>query len=538
MKLIHLIFLISGLNAVFGKVTIEKNSSIVEKYDVIEFSIINSKVNFENPFLEGSLVAEVKLPQGNSINIQGFCDSYDGSLFKIRYMPDHIGKYSVNIKFQNQDNIFQFKENFKVIPSDRKGPLRVDPDYPFHFIWEGSKKHFFWNGTTAYWMFGWTNLDTLYSMIDRYAIFGINKVRIALSARAIDGSRWFEPQVVNSDEFHMQLNPWIAKDPLVYDKPEFDVNRYNVDYWQICEKVIEYAREKNIVLSLIFYVDQGEGFADPFGLKNEGCQEEKNYFSYVISRLSAYSNVIWDLCNEYRLQRSDQWAEEMGQFVKTVDPYNHITTVHGFPYFMFRESEWADIAYFQEWDNAGGYHFMLANRQLQAYTGRIIPQVNAEFGYEDIYPDFTFDKIINPGRNADTRRRLAWRIFMTGSYCTTGESAKLGGGWINGLRTGESELLEGHKVIRNIFEQLEWWKLEPVLDIINHGGYCLAEKGKQYLAYIVWGYIRIDLEPGKYKASVYNAKTGELIEEIIVSEFYEKKFESWKNDYAVVIIRI
>lgn len=523
-------------SALFGDIRIEKSASIVEQYDYVEFTLHHDNTDIQNPFLDAMVSAVVEGPQNRATKITGFCDSDDGSIYKLRYMPDQPGEYSVNIRFVVNGKNIQFMEKFKAIPSDRNGLLRVDEDYPYHFIWEGSGKHFFWNGTTAYWLLGWNHLGRIYTIIDRYDKFGINKIRMALSARAIDGSRWFAPQVVNSDEFNMQLNPWIAMNPALFDNPEFDVNRFNVDFWKKCEKTIEYARDRDIVVSVIFYVDQGEGFADPFGIKNEGCQEEKNYYSYVVSRLSAYSNVIWDLCNEYRLQRSDEWAEQMGWYVKEIDPYNHLTSVHGFPYFMFRQSEWADFALFQEWDNAGGFNFMLANRQLQAYTGRIIPQVNEEFGYEDIYPEFTFDKINAPGRNADTRRRLAWRIFMTGSYCSTGESSDYGGGWINGYRTGESEMLDGHKVIRQIFEQLEWWKMEPVLDVINHGGYCLAEKGRQYLAYVVWGYIKMDLVPGKYEASVYDAKTGKLIEvDKITGDSFEKKFDDWKTDYAIIV---
>ena len=44
--------------------------------------------------------------------------------------------------------------SFRAIPSGRRGPVRVDPKHPYHFVWEGTGEHYFYNGTTAYWLLG------------------------------------------------------------------------------------------------------------------------------------------------------------------------------------------------------------------------------------------------------------------------------------------------------------------------------------------------------------------------------------------------
>ena len=44
---------------------------------------------------------------------------------------------------------------FRAVEAHKRGILRVDPGYPWHFIWEGTGEHYFFNGTTAYWLVGW-----------------------------------------------------------------------------------------------------------------------------------------------------------------------------------------------------------------------------------------------------------------------------------------------------------------------------------------------------------------------------------------------
>ena len=44
---------------------------------------------------------------------------------------------------------------FSASDGHRRGSIRVDAKYPWHFIWEGSGEHYFFNGTTAYWLMGW-----------------------------------------------------------------------------------------------------------------------------------------------------------------------------------------------------------------------------------------------------------------------------------------------------------------------------------------------------------------------------------------------
>src|SRR5437764_187269 len=81
--------------------------------------------------------------------------------------------------------------------------------------------------------------------------------------------------------------------------------------------------------------------------------------------------------------------------------------------------------------------FRLRQREGQKRLGRIIPQTDEEYGYEDHYPMWSQGA---GSESADALRRTAWEIVMAGGYQTSGESARRGtniwpdsgGGWMNG----------------------------------------------------------------------------------------------------------
>jgi hypothetical protein len=175
---------------------------------------------------------------------------------------------------------------------------------------------------------------------------------------------------------------------------------------------------------------------------------------------------------------------------------------------------------------------MLEEREIQKKTGRIIPQANEEYGYEDHYPHWA---PAPPGNSAETLRQAAWEIAMAGAYGTAGESARrgtniwpdTGGGWINGRGDDTMIMLKGYGHMVDFFTSFEWWKTEPHDELVSGGAYCLAKPGEVYAVYLPvrplcgnrehFGYedacgdVTIRLEPGTYDARWFNAFTGEVL---------------------------
>jgi len=175
---------------------------------------------------------------------------------------------------------------------------------------------------------------------------------------------------------------------------------------------------------------------------------------------------------------------------------------------------------------------MLEERAIQKKIGRIIPQTNEEYGYEDHYPHWA---PAPPGESAETLRQVAWDIAMAGAYGTAGESARrgtniwpdTGGGWINARGDDTMVMLKGYAHMVDFFTSFEWWKTEPHDELVNNGAYCLAKPGEIYAVYLPirplcgnrehFGYqeacgdVSIKLEAGTYEAKWFSASTGDII---------------------------
>jgi hypothetical protein len=314
-----------------------------------------------------------------------------------------------------------------------------------------------------------------------------------------------------SDMFQFRLEPWPAARPENIENPGYDVTRFNLAHFRKCERMLRHARDRNMIVSLIFHLDGRDKGVDPFGKAGMGGPDEQRYYRYVIARFAAFENVMWDVTNEYRLFRDDAWAEKMGALIERHDPYQHLTSVHGHGTFTFRTSPWADFAMYQSWDEHGAYEFMLKNRQEQAAAGRPMPQVNEEYGYEDHYPSPWGENRKWPARVADSRRRLAWEMTMAAGYQTTGERANVPGygGWITGRGNDDMVMLKGYAHLADFFSRIAWWKLEPSPDWVQERGLCLADPGREYVIYLPeGGSATIILDAAIYYAQWFNPRTG------------------------------
>jgi hypothetical protein len=256
---------------------------------------------------------------------------------------------------------------------------------------------------------------------------------------------------------------------------------------------------------------------------------------------------MWDVTNEYHLFRTERWVEERGRLLKRVDPYGHLTSVHGHADYKFRTSPWSDFALYQSWDEGGGHDFMLRMRQAQAATGRPMPQINEEYGYEDHYPTKWGGGRKAPARSADNRRRLAWGMYLAGGYQTTGEradrgtgaGADVGGGWINGRGDRDMTMLSGYARIVDCFNRLEWWRMDPRDELVERPAYCLAEPGRQYLVYLPQGgRTAVTLKGGPFLASWFDPRTGK-VEEIGTARAprWETPAREPGQDWALILRR-
>jgi hypothetical protein len=86
-----------------------------------------------------------------------------------------------------------------------------------------------------------------------------------------------------------------------------------------------------------------------------GEERDTRYLRYVVSRLSAFSNVWWSLANEYDFLldvKPVEYWDRLFHVVEANDPNRHIKSIHnGNPQANFdHRKPWVDHVCIQNWD--------------------------------------------------------------------------------------------------------------------------------------------------------------------------------------------
>jgi hypothetical protein len=503
------LLLAARLQAAPKSVAFSQSAESIEAYDYVEVTARIESPDVVNPFVDATLNGSFgNAGESKPVKVEGFCDSADGSVFRIRFMPSSPGAYSFAVEYVQAGATNHQLGKFQSVAGHRNGPVRVDPKYPWHFVWEGTGEHYFFNGTTAFWLMGWREEHVIRSSIERLRALKINRLRVLLDGAA---NMFWGEAVMTGENFSLSVRPWVAHTPENFEHPGVDFTRFDVAYWQKWERMLRFARDRDMVISVILDISTHQAQAAA------GGADERRYFRYAASRLGAFSNITWDLGDDLDSFRDETWAHELGTFLVGCDPSKHLATSHPVHReHQDRASEWFGFTSIQDWSRRQ-HELMLEERQIQSRTGRIIPQANEEYGYEDHYPQWAPKP---DGDSAETLRRVAWDIAMAGAYGTAGESARrgvniwpdTGGGWINGRGDDTMVMLKGYEHMVDFFSSFDWWKTEPHDELVNNGCYCLAKQGELYAVYLPReGTVTVRLEPGNYEAKWFSAFTGETI---------------------------
>ena len=487
-------------------VSFAQSTRQVEVYDFVEVTAGVSWPQAANPFTDAALSGWFETADGSRRwPVEGFCDAENGGVFRLRFMPPVAGDYRFDVEYRQGSGASRWSGSFQAADARRRGPIRVDANYPWHFVWEGTGEHYFFNGTTAYWLAGWTDEKVIAAALDRLHARKINRLRVTLSGRA---DKYYGEPVMVGQNWTFYVTPWPAKLAEDVYHPGFDYTRFYLPYWQKFERMVRLARDRDMVISVV--LDMNDSRVHPAA----DSEDERRFLRYAVARLAAYSNVTWDLGDDLDLYRSDEWTHRTGTFLKGIDPYHHLATSHPVDNrHQDRTSDWFDFTSFQEWSR-DQHAFMLRQRQQQMRLGRRIPLANEEYGYEDHYPPWSLGL---GSESADTLRRTAWEIVMAGGYQTTGESARrgtnvwpdTGGGWINGRGDDSMTMLQGYAHMVDFFTSFDWWRTEPSDGLVEAGNECLAVPGELYAIYLPrGGRTTVRLGVDRFRAAWFNPITG------------------------------
>jgi Domain of unknown function (DUF5060) len=156
----------------------------VEAYDFAEVTATIASPDAHDPFEDATLTGSFATEDGSHHwDVEGFCDADDGGVFRIRFMPPQAGSYKYSVTYRQGKFEKTATGSFRAIDARRRGTIRVDGKYPWHFVWEGTGEHYFFNGTTAFWLMGWRDERTIQFSIDRLHRLQINRIRVAVAGR-------------------------------------------------------------------------------------------------------------------------------------------------------------------------------------------------------------------------------------------------------------------------------------------------------------------------------------------------------------------
>jgi hypothetical protein len=80
-------------DAAGADVTFDRSAEAVDVFDFVEITLWASAPDAANPFVDATVSGEFAREGGESVTVDGFCDSSDGSVYRIRFMPTAAGKH-------------------------------------------------------------------------------------------------------------------------------------------------------------------------------------------------------------------------------------------------------------------------------------------------------------------------------------------------------------------------------------------------------------------------------------------------------------
>ncbi len=127
----------------------------MDRFDFLEVTLTLDTPAAGNPFTEAVFSGQFGCEGASAQRVDGFCDSADRRTFRLRFMPSVSGRHDYKLYFRQESTALEHSGSFLARPTGSPGPVRVDPEHPFHFIREGTGKHWFWNSTTTYQLLSW-----------------------------------------------------------------------------------------------------------------------------------------------------------------------------------------------------------------------------------------------------------------------------------------------------------------------------------------------------------------------------------------------
>ncbi len=434
----------------------------IDKYGRYEHEFTSDKA-YTNPLYDvNTFDITFTSPSGRSKTVRGFWDG--GKKWKVRFMPDEIGKWSFLSTSSDKNNrglngvegTFECVANLSDLDIYRKGPL-IQPTGTYHLS-HADGTPFFWTACTA-WNGALKSTDEEWEYyLNHRKEHHYNTIQL-VTTQWRGGTENAEGKVAFTGTGKISLDP------------EFFIR---------IDKKIEEANSKGLLVSPVVL------WALPFG---EGTEYSPGYYlpireavllaKYIVARYQG-NHVLWTLGGDgkYYGDLEERW-KSIGSQVFGEGKHQGLVTLHphGLSWLgdLYEDQEWYDVITYQS------SHSNEANTVNWINTGpvterwdklRPMPLINTEPNYEEIYFKITAE---------DVRNASYWSVFAAPpagiTYGANGIWPWLREG--EGIENHESSAgthtwkesvdFEGSKQIGYLHEfinQFEWWKFRPANELL------------------------------------------------------------------------
>ena len=428
-------------------------------YDVFETSFTATS-SYSNPYLEASITATFAGPSGQTITLDGFWDG--GNTWKVRVAPTGVGTWTYTTS--SADAGLNGKTgSFESVASTNKGHIRISEKYPHTFEYA--------DGTPFFWL-----ADTNWDWADHLTLFD-GTFQMWVDTRTNQGFTLLQGTLYTLDNRN--------EGGSIFENVGSE--HLNVDFFKWVDKRVQYIMEKG--LALTFWIDWSECWSA--GMSGD---KYKRYARYVLSRYTAY-NIMLGVMGEYEEISNAGAIRDAGEFIKSIDPYQHPLSTHTVNNTAddFGNDNWIDFHGQQSWTTDVSSYNSAAIRD-RAY-GK--PVVQMEIGYENEL-------------GGDVYRKGGWASLVGGAFFTYGQRRiawDKPANWNTDLHTpGATEMTH----VRTFWNPIAWWEMEPDNSLVN-GGFCLAKSGQEYIVYLPDGgsvSVNLSAASGSLGVEWFNPRSG------------------------------
>jgi len=309
------------------RVIVRRNT--VPQYSRNEIAVIGVG-DYERPGdpAEIKLDAVLQSPSGKTVVVPGFAMHETRTVkqknrpkfvatgpwrWRVRYMPDEVGKYTGIVKITTPEEIRKSEEfSFSVSPSDSSGIIRVARHNPWAFEYS--------DGTA-------------------YIPIGQNLSWASCNDRLAKYNKWLNDMAANGCNF---IRIWLGAD-WCFGIQGNEPYRYNEDAAELMDRVLELCEARGIAVKLCFgnnidgYLGKNDGpFKQcenklDFLTKDSAKTQWKALQRYCVARYGASTSIFaWEMWNEMVSNFGDinevaAWTQEMCRHVKSIDSHSHLS---------------------------------------------------------------------------------------------------------------------------------------------------------------------------------------------------------------------